>query len=89
MIEQRLPDVKVVYTRKTDRFIELYRRGQIANENQGKLFISIHCNSLERKPSSTNGFEIYLLRPGKTEDAIKIAQKENAVVRLEKDYQDQ
>jgi len=46
LIEERLPDVKVVYTRKTDRFIELYRRGQIANENQGKLFISIHCNSL-------------------------------------------
>ncbi len=88
LIEERLPDVKVVYTRKTDRFIELYRRGQIANENQGKLFISIHCNSLERKPSPTNGFEIYLLRPGKTEDAIKIAQKENAVVRLEKDFQD-
>jgi len=88
LIEERLPDVKVVYTRKSDRFIELYRRGQIANENQGKLFISIHCNSLERKPSPTNGFEIYLLRPGKTEDAIKIAQKENAVVRLEKDFQD-
>jgi len=88
LIEERLPDVKVVYTRKSDRFVELYRRGQIANENQGKLFISIHCNSLERKPSPTNGFEIYLLRPGKTEDAIKIAQKENAVVRLEKDYQD-
>lgn len=87
ILEQRLPDVKVVFTRKTDRFVELYRRGQIANENGGKLFISIHCNSLERKPSSTNGFEIYLLRPGKTEDAIKIAEKENAVVRLEKDYQ--
>ncbi|HTX18791.1 MAG TPA: N-acetylmuramoyl-L-alanine amidase [Bacteroidota bacterium] len=88
LIEEQLPEVKVVYTRKTDRFVELYRRGQIANENQGKLFISIHCNSLERKPSPTNGFEIYLLRPGKTEDAVKIAEKENAVVRLEKDYQD-
>ncbi len=88
LIEEYLPDVKVVCTRATDRFVELYRRGQIANENQGKLFISIHCNSLERKPSATNGFEIYLLRPGKTEDAIKIAQKENAVVRLEKDYQE-
>ena len=87
LIAQALPDVKIVYTRKTDRFIELYRRGQIANENGGKLFISVHCNSLERKPSSTNGFEIYLLRPGKTDDAIKIAQKENAVVRLEKDYE--
>ncbi len=88
LIKERMPDVRVVYTRKTDRFVELYRRGQIANENQGKLFISIHCNALERKPSSVNGFEIYLLRPGKTEDAIKVAQKENAVVRLEQDYQD-
>jgi len=87
LIAEKLPEVKVVYTRKTDRFVELYRRGQIANENQGKLFISIHCNSLEQKPSATNGFEIYLLRPGKTDDAIKIAQKENAVVRLEQDFQ--
>jgi N-acetylmuramoyl-L-alanine amidase len=88
MIRKELPDVKVVYTRKTDRFVELYRRGQIANENEGKLFISIHCNSTERKPSSANGFEIYLLRPGKTEDAIRIAEKENDVVKLEKDYED-
>jgi N-acetylmuramoyl-L-alanine amidase len=88
LIEQQLPDVKVVYTRKTDRFIELYRRGQIANENGGKLFISIHANSLPMKPSPVNGFEIYLLRPGKTDEAIKIAEKENSVVRLEEDAQD-
>lgn len=88
LIKKELPDVKVVYTRKTDRFVELYRRGQIANENEGKLFISIHCNSTERKPSSANGFEIYLLRPGRTEDAIRIAEKENDVVKLEKDYED-
>lgn len=88
MIRKEMPDVKVVYTRKTDRFVELYRRGQIANENEGKLFISIHCNSTERKPSSANGFEIYLLRPGKTEDAIRIAEKENDVVKLEKDFED-
>ncbi|MCX6138616.1 MAG: N-acetylmuramoyl-L-alanine amidase [Ignavibacteriales bacterium] len=85
LIEQQMPDVKVIYTRKTDRFIELYRRGQIANENGGKLFISIHANSLPIKPSPVNGFEIYLLRPGKTDDAIKIAEKENAAVRLEND----
>ncbi len=88
MIEKHLSDVKVVYTRKTDRFIELYRRGQIANEAEGKLFVSIHCNSSERKPSSNNGFEIYLLRPGKTEAALHIAEKENAVVKLEKDFED-
>jgi len=88
LIERYMSGVKVVYTRKTDRFVELYRRGQIANESEGKLFISIHCNSAERKPSSANGFEIYLLRPGKTEDAIRIAEKENAVVQLENDYED-
>lgn len=88
LIEKYMPDVKVVYTRKTDRFVELYRRGQIANEAGGKLFISIHCNATEKKPSSTSGFEIYLLRPGKTEEAIRVAEKENAVVKLEKDFED-
>jgi N-acetylmuramoyl-L-alanine amidase len=79
--------VRVVHTRKTDRFVELFRRGQIANEAGGKLFISIHCNSTEKKPSNANGFEIYLLRPGRTEDAIRIAEKENEVVKLEKNYE--
>ncbi len=87
LIEKYLPDVKVVYTRKTDTFVELYRRTQIANETGGKLFISIHCNSTERKPSSINGFEIYLLRPNKTDEAIAIAAKENAVIQLEEGYQ--
>ena len=88
LIEKYMSGVKVVYTRKTDKFVELYRRGQIANEAEGKLFVSIHCNSTEKKPSSANGFEIYLLRPGKTEDAVRVAEKENAVVQLEKDYED-
>jgi N-acetylmuramoyl-L-alanine amidase len=88
MIKQEIPELKVVFTRKTDRFVELFRRGQIANESEGKIFVSIHCNSTERKPSSANGFEIYLLRPGKTEDAIRIAEKENDVVKLEKDFED-
>jgi N-acetylmuramoyl-L-alanine amidase len=87
LIEKNMPGVKVVYTRKTDRFVELYRRGQIANEAGGKLFISIHCNSTPKKATATNGFEIYLLRPGKTETAIEIAEQENAVVRLEKDFE--
>lgn len=87
LIESKLPGVDVVYTRKTDRFVELYRRGQIANQNGGKLFISIHCNSMPRKKSSETGFEIYLLRPGKTENALRIAEKENEVVKLEQDYE--
>ncbi len=87
LIEKELKGVKVVYTRKDDTFIELHRRGQIANEAGGKLFISIHCNSLRRKPSPTRGFEVYLLRPGKTEDAIEIAERENAVIELEEGYE--
>jgi len=87
LIERNSNGVKVVYTRKTDTFVELDRRGQIANETSGKLFISIHCNSTERKPSSANGFEIYLLRPGKTESAIRIAEVENAAIGYETDQE--
>ncbi len=88
MLKKEMKDVKVVYTRDTDRFIELDRRGQIANESDGKLFVSIHCNSLKRKPSPTRGFEVYLLRPGRTQEAIDIAERENAVIELEEGYQD-
>ncbi|MBI1803298.1 MAG: N-acetylmuramoyl-L-alanine amidase [Ignavibacteriae bacterium] len=87
LIEKQMPSVKVVYTRKTDEFIELYRRGQIANQAGGKLFISIHCNAMPRKQNSTNGFEIYLLRPGKTENAIRISERENSVVQYEQGYE--
>lgn len=83
LIEENMKDVKVVYTRKTDKFIDLYKRGKIANENNGKLFISIHCNSTPKKPSDANGFEVYLLRPGRTKEAISIAEFENSVIQYE------
>ncbi len=83
LIQKEMKDVKVVYTRKTDKFVELYRRGQIANENNGKLFISIHCNSTPHKPSDASGFEVYLLRPGRTKEAIAIAERENSVIQYE------
>ena len=83
LIEENMNDVKVVYTRKTDKFIDLYKRGKIANENNGKLFISIHCNSTPKKPSNANGFEVYLLRPGRTKEAISIAEFENSVIQFE------
>lgn len=83
LIEENMKDVKVVYTRKTDTFIDLYKRGKIANENNGKLFISIHCNSVPKKPSDANGFEVYLLRPGRTKEAIAIAEFENSVIQYE------
>lgn len=88
LIKKNMPEMRVVYTRETDEFVELYRRGQIANEAGGKLFISIHANSTPRKPSPQRGFEIYLLRPGRTEEAIRIAERENAVIRFEEDYEE-
>ncbi|MCX6121880.1 MAG: N-acetylmuramoyl-L-alanine amidase [Ignavibacteriales bacterium] len=88
IIETNLRGVKVVYTRSSDKFVELYKRTQIANETGGKLFISIHCNSLTHKPSRMNGFEIYLLRPGRTEDAVTVASRENAVIQLEEGYKE-
>jgi N-acetylmuramoyl-L-alanine amidase len=88
LIERHLKDVNVIYTRRTNKFVELYRRTQIANEAGGKLFISIHCNAMPHKPSRANGFEIYLLRQNLTEEAVAIASRENAVVQFEEGYQE-
>jgi N-acetylmuramoyl-L-alanine amidase len=83
LIEKNMKGVKVVYTRDDDTFIELYRRGKIANEKGGKLFISVHCNSTPQKPSNATGNEVYLLRPGRTKEAISIAERENSVIKYE------
>lgn len=88
LIEKNHKDIKVIYTRKDDKFVELYRRGQIANENNGKLFISIHCNSTDERPGQKKGYEVYLLRPGRTEEAIRIAERENSVIKYEEGYQE-
>ncbi|MEN8191390.1 MAG: N-acetylmuramoyl-L-alanine amidase [Bacteroidota bacterium] len=83
ILKTKMPDIKVIQTRNSDKFVELYKRGKIANENEGKLFISIHANSLGRKNSKVRGFDVYLLRPGKTEKAIEIAEMENSVIQYE------
>jgi len=85
LLKKELPTTKVVMTRDDDTFIELYRRGQIANKNKGKLFISIHCNSMPTKPHSANGCESYILRPGRNSEAVRVAEKENAAIRMEKE----
>ncbi len=81
LIENRT-DIEVVYTRKTDVFIPLWERTKIANETGGKVFLSIHVNANKNKKAS--GFETYLLRPGKTDAAVAVAEMENAVIKLEK-----
>ena len=73
--------IKVVYTREEDVYLLLRRRTEIANENNGKLFISIHANANNNR--TIQGFETYLLSPGKSEDAIAVASRENSVIQME------
>jgi len=80
MIEKN-SHIKVVYTREEDIFVPLWKRTQIANETNGKLFVSIHVNSHPNR--NVRGFETYLLRPGKTDDAIEVASRENSAIRME------
>ena len=73
--------IKVVYTRDEDVWVPIIDRTKMANDANGKLFISVHANSNPNR--KIQGFETYLLRPGKTEDAIEVASRENAVIKLE------
>ena len=73
--------LKVIYTRREDVFIPIWERTKVANEANGKMFLSIHLNGNPNK--TAYGFETYLLRPGKTEDAIEVAHRENEVIKLE------
>ncbi len=74
--------VKVVYTREDDRFVELKKRGKIANESGGKLFVSIHANA-QRRGSAARGTETYFLGLHKSRAARDVMDRENSVVSLE------
>lgn len=83
LIEKYFPDVKVVFTRKTDVFIELHERAAIANRNKADLFICIHCNS---GPPAAFGAETYVMGLHKSTDNLAVAKRENSSILLEKDY---
>lgn len=85
LIEQNLPDVKVIYTRKTDHFVELIDRAGIANKNNADLFISIHLNS---GPATAYGTETYTMGIQKSEGNLLVAKRENAVVLQEDNYKE-
>lgn len=80
-IEEYLPELKVVYTRKDDTFLGLAERGRIANRSEGHLFISIHTNSYSGRRAS--GAEFYFLGTGRSQSALEVMQRENSVIRFE------
>ena len=87
-VERNCPDVTVVYTRKTDVFIPLYERAEIANRKKADLFISVHTNALKDN-HSMRGFETYTLGDGRShakKENLEVAKRENSVILLEKDY---
>lgn len=88
-VEKNNPDVKVVYTRKTDVFVPLYERAEIANRNKADLFISVHTNALEHGRVA-RGFESYTLGDGRsqaTKTNLEVAKRENSVILLEENYE--
>ena len=92
MIERNCPDVKVIYTRKTDVFLELWQRAEIANKNKADLFVSVHINALPGGKIA-RGFQTYTLGRGRNSgkkgiiENLEVAKRENAVIVMEKDYQ--
>ncbi|NTU58589.1 MAG: N-acetylmuramoyl-L-alanine amidase [Chlorobiaceae bacterium] len=86
-IKQKWPDVKVIYTRKDDRFIPLNERGKIANRYGGKLFVSVHCNSTAGN-HTVRGAEVYILGSHKTQAALDVAMFENSVITSEENYRE-
>ncbi len=83
ILEQN-PHVEVIYTRKTDVFIDLVERANIANRADANIFVSIHCNA--NKNTAADGTETYVMGMSKVASNLEAAKKENAVISLEKDF---
>lgn len=83
-ILEKNPNIDVIYTRKTDVFIDLVERANIANRAESNVFVSIHCNA--SKNNSAEGSETYVMGLNKNASNLEVAKKENSVITLEKDY---
>jgi len=80
---EKNPSIKVVYTRKTDVFVDLAKRGEIANKAKADLFVSVHCNSHH---TQANGTETFVLGLHRNKTNMEVAKKENDVILLEENY---
>lgn len=85
-IEKYLPGTEVIYTRKTDVFVELHRRAKIANDARADLFISIHCNAA--KSLAVSGTETFVMGLHKSDANLEVAKLENAAILKEENYAD-
>lgn len=85
-VERNCPDVKVIYTRKTDVFVTLHERANIANRHKADLFVSIHTNALPAGKQA-RGLETYTLGMNRANENFDVAKRENAVILYEKDYE--
>lgn len=86
MIERKMKrKVKVIYTRKNDTFIDLWRRAEIAQKSDADLFISIHCNASPRNHRA-QGPESYVMGVARNNENLEVAKRENSVIKLEFDY---
>lgn len=87
-VEKYCPDVNVIYTRKTDVFVTLHGRAEIANKAKADLFVSVHTNALPGNNRSARGLETYTLGMHRAGDNLDVAKRENSVILVEKDYKE-
>jgi len=85
MLKDSVGDIKIVYTRSTDKFVELWERASIANKNNADVFISIHCNA--STSSAAHGAETYVMGLHKNEGNLNVSKRENAAIILEDNYE--
>lgn len=90
LVKDRLKNVNCVMTRDNDTYLTLQKRADIANSNNGDLFISIHTNSVDTKSKnrqSVKGSSVFVLGLHKDDDNMRVAQRENAVIELEENFE--